>query len=249
MTPPPAACLPAGSFTANLFSTGGGVCNSNPFAKCFSSFTLATDVSGAGCGITLTPLAVSGVTVPALWTAASSGSAAVYVSCPTSALTGTGVADAAGTLEVLTAAKDVLNAAIWSTPVTELTSADLVQQGVFSFISSTCTLQYRITSGGFGSRPASKPNACDGIAGCETTASCVAGQYAVTVTALNSTCALCPPGEKLLRGKLFSPLPCSLWISSEQTVFPLISSSVQRRSPRPPPPPAPLAPPARPPPP
>ena len=68
--PPPLA----GTFTADLFSAGGGACDANPFAKGLSSFTVTAGSAGAGCGITLTPLAASGVTIPALWTASGSGS-------------------------------------------------------------------------------------------------------------------------------------------------------------------------------
>ena len=182
----------AGSFTADLFSTGGGACNSSPWAKCLSSFSLTAGVRGGNCGITLTPLAASGVTISELWTPAGSGSYAKYVTCPTSALTAT-VGSSASISEILTAARGVLNSALWSTAVNELAADPAVAGGVFSFTAAACTLQYRITSstGIAGAETA----ACAGVAGCQTNAPCAAGQYAVAVSGLSKTCALCPPGE------------------------------------------------------
>ena len=215
-----AACT-SGSFTADLFSAGGGACDANPFAKCLSSFTVTAGSAAAGCGITLTPLAASGVTIPALWTASSSGSYAKYVSCPTSALTTT-VGDAASLADILAAAKDVLNSALWATAVTEVAADPTVATGVLSYTAATCALQYRITSstGITGAEAA----ACDGVTGCETASDCAAGKYAVAVSGLVKTCALCPPGEPLRRGGAALPacaallcLPCSALCPACQT--------------------------------
>ena len=109
------------------------------------------------------------------------------------------MADAASLADILAAAKDVLNSALWTTAVTEVAADPTVVTGVFAYTAAACALQYRITAstGITGAEAA----ACDGVTGCETADPCAAGKYAVAVSGLVQTCALCPPGELLRRGE------------------------------------------------
>ena len=179
-----------GSFTVNLFSTGSAACNKNPFAKCLSSFAITAGSARAGCGITLTPLAASGVTIPASWTA--NGSYVKYKGCPSAALS-TSVAEAASLSSILDAVKGILNSALWRTAVTEVAAVPVISAGVLTYTASACPLKYRITSsiGIVGA----ETGACASVSGCESSANCTAGTFAVAVAGLVKTCALCPPGE------------------------------------------------------
>ena len=72
--------MPAGSLTLELLSTGGGTCNSNPYAVCLSNFKINI---ASSCNVTIEPLMADNSYVPGIWSSNSGGTYTRLVSCPT----------------------------------------------------------------------------------------------------------------------------------------------------------------------
>lgn len=72
--------MPAGSLTLELLSTGGGTCNSNPYAVCLSNFKINI---ASSCNVTIEPLMATNSYVPGIWSSNSAGTYKRLVACPT----------------------------------------------------------------------------------------------------------------------------------------------------------------------
>jgi len=181
---------------ALITATGDASCSTNPFAKCFSSFSAAV---ASNCLVTLTPQIESGISIPAYWSALESYNQRSFCSRTTVS------ASAADDAAVLDTIRTLMSANLWvGKTVTTMSAANTwtTTGGVLSlsdtFDGPTCTLDWSASSSTGAGVASLIPTDCgvDSDTCKADDTSCEAGRYSLVIGSTGKyACALCAAGS------------------------------------------------------